>query len=100
MGLLIAGVTFLCLGASCGTIMTFLVFHEIAVVNRKHEMQIPYFGEYGFQKMDHIKEAYKELYPNGRVESWRLRLKFAMVSFLALAAITSVIGALITKTHY
>lgn len=93
MGLLIAGVIFLCLGASCGTLMTFLVFHEIAVVNRKHEIQIPYFANYGFNKMDHIKAAYKELYPNGEVESWRLRLKFAMVAFLALAAITSVIGA-------
>jgi hypothetical protein len=92
MGLLIAGVIFLCLGASCGTIMTFLLFHEIAVVNRKHEIQIPYFAD-RVNKMDHIKAAYKELYPNGGVESWRLRLKFAMVTFLALAAITSVIGA-------
>jgi hypothetical protein len=93
MGLLIAGVIFLCLGASCGTLMTLLVFHEIAVVNRKHEIQIPYFADYPLKKMDHIKAAYKELYPNGGVESWRLRLKFAMVTFLALAAITSVIGA-------
>lgn len=93
MGLLIVGVIFLCLGVSCGTIMTLLVFHEITIVNRKYEMQIPYFADYGFKKMDHIKAAYKELYPNGRLESWRLRLKFAMVSFLALAAITSVIGA-------
>jgi len=101
MGLLIAGVIFLCLGASCGTIATFLVFYEIAVVNRKFSNEgegpkIPYFADY-CNKMRYIKAWYEEFYPNGRVESWRIRLKFAMVSFLALAAIASVAGALFVR---
>ena len=88
MASIIAGVVFVCLGASCAAVGSVLVHHEISAVNRKVpaaeqiSLSFMYPG-----KMQKIKAEYKRLYPTGKVETWRVRLQVAMFVFLALAAI-------------
>jgi hypothetical protein len=88
MALPIAGVVFICLGASCAAISSVLVHREIGKVNCKlsDAEQISYSFLYP-GKMQQIKAEYKRLYPTGRVEIWRLTLEIGAFAFLALAAI-------------
>lgn len=88
MASIIVGVAFVCLGASCAAMGSFLVHREIAAVNRRvpDAEQISHSFMYP-GKMQKIKAEYKRLYPTGRIETWRLRLQIAMFAFLALAAI-------------
>ena len=85
---MVPGVVFICMGASCAALGGLLVHREIAAVNRKlaPSEQISYSFMYP-GKMQKIKSAYKNLYPTGKVETWRVRLQIAMFAFLALAAI-------------
>ena len=90
MGLNLAGVLFLCLGATCAIFSGLLTYQEVREVNRKlpDSEQIPYLFMYP-GKMRRIKAEYKRLYPNGRVNLWRIVLQAAMFVFLALTAIAS-----------
>jgi len=88
MASIIVGVAFLCLGASCAAIGSFLVHREIVAVNRKvpDPEQISYSFMYP-GKMQKVKAEYKRLYPAGSIETWRLKLQCAMFAFAGLAAI-------------
>jgi hypothetical protein len=88
MGLSLAGIVFLLLGATCAIISGLLSYQEIGEVNRKlpEAEQIPYLLMYP-GKMRRIKTEYQRLYPNGRVNLWRSVFQVAMFVFLALTAI-------------
>jgi len=85
---IIAGIAFVCLGASCAATGIFLVHREIAAVNRRvpDAEHISYSFMYP-GKMQEIKAEYKRLYPTGKIETWRLRVQIAMFAFLAVVAI-------------
>jgi hypothetical protein len=87
MHLNVVVIIFLCCGVSSAIISGFLVHREIEEVNRQkldHE-QIEYAFMYP-GKIRKIAFEYKQLYPNGRVNFWRLAFQTAMFVFLGLAA--------------
>jgi hypothetical protein len=83
-------VAFLCIAGSCLLVSRCLVYQELGEVNRKlsESQQISYYWWYP-GKMSTIKEHYKEFYPQGRVDFWRLVLERAGILFAMLALIGS-----------
>jgi hypothetical protein len=89
LGFGVVGSTFLCLGSTCAALSGFCIFQEIAEVNRKlpDNMQISYWGKYP-GKISTIKEQYERLYPNGRLEYWRMAFQIAMFIFVGLVLVS------------
>ena len=79
---------FFALGVTCGIISSYIACHEIGEVNRKlpEGKQFAYYGFYP-GKMQKIKQEYKRLYPNGRMETLRVAFVIAFFVFLALALV-------------
>ena len=90
MGLTPSAIIFLTLTASCGFVSWILVSREIEEVNRK--LPDPEQISLGFMypgKMQKIKTAYKRLYPDGKIERFRIIAQIAMFLFAAFTAITA-----------
>lgn len=90
MGLTLIGIMFLSLAASCIIVSGFLTYQEIGEVNRKlpDEKQIPYLFMYP-REMQRLKAEYRRLYPNGRVEFWRMAFQLTGFVCLVLTALVS-----------
>ena len=83
-----ASIVFVCLGASCGLISSFLLWQEIGEVNRKlpDDQQISYFWG-SPEKIQRIKKEYKRLYPNGKIERLSAAFQIAAFAFMILGAV-------------
>ena len=83
-------IVFLALATSCGFISWILVSREIEEVNRKlPEAEKISLGFMYPGKMQNIKTAYRRLYPNGKIERYRVVLQIATFIFAALTALTA-----------
>jgi hypothetical protein len=76
----------LALSASFGILSGLLTYQEIGEINRKlpDDQQISYLGA-PLGKMARIKREYRRLYPDGRVDQWRVITQ--AIAFSVLAAL-------------
>src|SRR5271154_3950031 len=83
-------VAFLCIAGTCLLVSRFLIYQELGEVNRKlsESQQISCYWWYP-GKMSTIKEHYKQFYPQGRVDFWRIALERAGILFAVFALIAS-----------
>jgi hypothetical protein len=85
-----SAIVFLIVGSVCGMLSGYFALREIEEVNRKlpqHE-QIEYAFMYP-GKMKRISLAYKEYYPGGTTNRWRVTFEIGSVLFMALAALAA-----------
>jgi len=86
----VPSIVFLVLATSCGFISWILISQEIEEVNRKlPEIDRVSLGYMYPGKMQKIKAAYKRLYPDGRIEQFRVIAQVAMFVFLAFTALSA-----------
>jgi hypothetical protein len=80
--------TFLCLAVASGAASMYFASREIQEVNKKTspELHIAYSVMYP-AKLRHIKSMYKRLYPEGKIDQWRVVCQVAMFVFFVLGAV-------------
>jgi hypothetical protein len=83
-------IVFLVSAAGCGAASAYFTFREIEEVNRRlpQEAQVEYALIYP-GKMRRIRRAYKQLYPEGVVDRWRIVFEAAAFVFIALTALAA-----------
>ena len=88
MGLNREAIALLALAANCCAVSAYFTFREIEEINHKVEEQekISYLFMYP-GKMQKIKAEYNRLFPDGRIDRWRMIFQVAMFVFLALTAV-------------
>jgi|HubBroStandDraft_6_1064221.scaffolds.fasta_scaffold44751_2 hypothetical protein len=90
MGLTPSAIAFLILATACGIVSAYLTFREIEEVNRKLPQRE--HVEYAFMypgKMKGIGLAYKEFYPQGTTNRWRVVFQTLAFLFLGLTAVAA-----------
>jgi hypothetical protein len=88
-GLGVAGWILFSLGTTCAMLSNFILVQEIGEVNRKlpDDEQISYWFWWP-GKAFHLFAEYKRLYPNGRLEFWRITLEIAAIIFAVALVLT------------
>ena len=74
----------------CAVLSGIVTMQEIGEINRKlpDDQQISYWGMYS-EKYSRVKQAYKQLYPKGRLHGLGVGLEIAAFVFFALALLAA-----------
>ncbi len=76
------------LAAASAVASVYLTSREIQEVNKKisPELHISHSFFMYSAKIRHIKNMYRRLYPEGRIDRWRIVFQAAVLAFIALPA--------------